>query len=444
MMDGEDTRPMDDREREHPDEGTIHAWLDGALDDGAARALAAHVASCPVCAERVAEARGLIAGASRIVSALDDVPSASGPAWGQAPVTPAAAATAASRGWRILRVTPARAAIAATVLVALGVSLTYERVAVDSQATRAVAERTIAPPTDAAASAPAGQAVPPGRDPLLDSAIARNIAKAQPPRAVEPAPGPALPVPTTAPTGVVADNAAPARVAAGRAAIRAERETGAGAPPDQLAGRPMGAARSANDRAMATAARVDTVATRAQAAAPSPAAGAVAAVAAVGAVAQPPRQFSLAQTPECYRVESANGVAATWGADALPLVVRVDSAGRGAVLTVAGQATGSQAMVTRAGADSLLLRLRRIGYEGTLALGAPGDARAGVMRSRPLETQLEQVVTTAVPAEEPSTARRRAAAAKRIPQAAPTAEARSAVTAAPAVPVVARRISCPG
>jgi hypothetical protein len=441
MMDGEDTRPMDDREREHPDEGTIHAWLDGALDDGAAHALAAHVASCRVCAERVAEARGLIAGASRIVNALDDAPSATGPAWGQAPVAPTGPTTAATpRGWRMLRVTPARAAIAATVLVALGVSLTYERVAVDSQATRAVAERADVQSTTAAASAPAAQMAPLRRDPLLDSAVARNIAKAQPPRAVEPAPGPALPVPTAAPAGAIADVAAPARVAAGRAAMRAERETGAGAAPDQLAGRAAGGARSANDRAMATAARVDTVATRAPAAAPSPAPGSV------GSVVQS-QPFRVAAMPECYRVESANGVAATWGADALPLVVRVDSAGRGVVLTVAGQATGSQAVVTRAGDDSLVLRLRRIGYEGTLALGAPGDARAGVMRSRPAESRLEQMVVTATPADEPSSARRRAPVAKQAPQAAQApaaAEARSAATAAPAVPVVARRISCPG
>jgi hypothetical protein len=164
-----------------------------------------------------------------------------------------------------------------------------------------------------------------------------------------------------------------------------------------------------------------------------------------GTVSAAAAQSSVVAMPpaaECYRVETANGIAATWGADALPLVVRVDSATRaGPVLTVAGQATGSQAVVTRTGADSLLLRLRRIGFEGTLALGAPGDARAGVMRSRPLQTQLEQLVVTG--ASEANVARRRAApapAAKTAPSAA-EAEAR---TAAPAVPVVARRVRCPG
>ena len=59
----------------HPDEGEIHAWLDGALDAAAAAGVEAHVAACPACAAAVAEARGLIAGASRILMALDGVPS---------------------------------------------------------------------------------------------------------------------------------------------------------------------------------------------------------------------------------------------------------------------------------------------------------------------------------------------------------------------------------
>lgn len=60
---------------QHPDEGTIHAWLDGALSAEESDALEAHVAGCAECAARVAEARGLVAASSRIVSALDHVPS---------------------------------------------------------------------------------------------------------------------------------------------------------------------------------------------------------------------------------------------------------------------------------------------------------------------------------------------------------------------------------
>jgi hypothetical protein len=59
---------------QHPDEGTIHAWLDGALSDEEAAAIELHVSECEECASSVAEARGLIAASSRIVSALDVVP----------------------------------------------------------------------------------------------------------------------------------------------------------------------------------------------------------------------------------------------------------------------------------------------------------------------------------------------------------------------------------
>jgi hypothetical protein len=58
----------------HLDEGTIHAWLDGALDAEQSRATEAHVQSCRQCADAVAEARGLVAASSRILGALDDVP----------------------------------------------------------------------------------------------------------------------------------------------------------------------------------------------------------------------------------------------------------------------------------------------------------------------------------------------------------------------------------
>ncbi len=75
---------------EHVDEGTIHAWLDGALaaDEGAR--IAAHIAGCASCAAAVAEARGLIAASSRILSALDDVPGGVIPRRGVDAAAPAA------------------------------------------------------------------------------------------------------------------------------------------------------------------------------------------------------------------------------------------------------------------------------------------------------------------------------------------------------------------
>lgn len=58
----------------HLDEGTIHAWLDGGLNAAQAAEVEAHVQSCADCSAKVAEARGLIAASSRILTALDDVP----------------------------------------------------------------------------------------------------------------------------------------------------------------------------------------------------------------------------------------------------------------------------------------------------------------------------------------------------------------------------------
>lgn len=56
------------------DDGMIHEWLDGELDSAKATELEALVTSSPVFAARVAEARGLLAASSRILSALDEVP----------------------------------------------------------------------------------------------------------------------------------------------------------------------------------------------------------------------------------------------------------------------------------------------------------------------------------------------------------------------------------
>ena len=117
---------MSEWDGEHPDEGTIHAWLDGALSVAESARLEMHVRACAECTATIAEARGLIAGASRVVGLLDATP---------APlIRPATTPTAGDGGtiWRILRVTPARASIAAVLLVALGITLTRDRVAKES------------------------------------------------------------------------------------------------------------------------------------------------------------------------------------------------------------------------------------------------------------------------------------------------------------------------
>jgi anti-sigma factor RsiW len=68
---------------EHLDEGTIHAWLDGALSADEAARVRRHVATCAECAAQVAEARGFVAGASRILSALDDAPAVVPTTWAE-------------------------------------------------------------------------------------------------------------------------------------------------------------------------------------------------------------------------------------------------------------------------------------------------------------------------------------------------------------------------
>jgi Ca-activated chloride channel family protein len=58
----------------HVDEGSVHAWLDGAFGADDAALIDAHVSTCAVCQAQVAEARGLLAGSARILGALDGVP----------------------------------------------------------------------------------------------------------------------------------------------------------------------------------------------------------------------------------------------------------------------------------------------------------------------------------------------------------------------------------
>jgi hypothetical protein len=58
----------------HPDEGLIHAWLDGELNPADAARVETLVANDAAWAAAAAEARGLIAASARIVGALDRAP----------------------------------------------------------------------------------------------------------------------------------------------------------------------------------------------------------------------------------------------------------------------------------------------------------------------------------------------------------------------------------
>lgn len=140
---------------QHPDEGIIHAWLDGALVPAESARIEAHVADCSQCAAAVAEARGLIAASSRIVGHLDAVPGN---------VIPVAGAATPVRKLWIRSTWPAL--IAASVLVAVGVVANRGRTSREAglkavtPASAGVQAPVVAPvthPTDAAANAPPPQ-----------------------------------------------------------------------------------------------------------------------------------------------------------------------------------------------------------------------------------------------------------------------------------------------
>lgn len=140
----------------HLDEGTIHAWLDGALDAAHARDAEAHVARCETCAAAVADARGLIAGASRILVALDDVPGGVIPKRTPMPKAP----SAPRRQWRAARWVTG---IAAALMLAVGVT-TWNRDAVKQEMTSTtMAVRAAPQPANdqAATSGPVSQSVSP-------------------------------------------------------------------------------------------------------------------------------------------------------------------------------------------------------------------------------------------------------------------------------------------
>ena len=148
---------------QHLDEGTIHAWLDGALPADESTGVEHHVAQCEECASLVAEARGMIAGASRIVSALDVVPGG---------VIPKSSRAKSSSGslWRSLRFTPSRAALAATLVIAASTVLTL----------RHDTPTKFVPAMPANAPAPIVSASPQPAAPVAEEARARQEAKAPP------------------------------------------------------------------------------------------------------------------------------------------------------------------------------------------------------------------------------------------------------------------------
>jgi hypothetical protein len=431
--------PMD--ATEHPDEGVIHAWLDDALSAAEAERLAEHVRTCADCQARVAEARGLIAGASRIVAALD-APAGTRPVWapgagsaGVAGEPPPAAAPGPQAGgslWRWLRVTPGRAALAATILVAVGITLTYDRTAVDSSPRSAISvvnpQRTDVPAATSAEGGPSEASKP--RDALLDSAVKRNLTIAQGQRTVGAAPGPAIPSappPTTtlqAPAGAAGE-----AVALGRSAEEERRE----APP-------VAADRARADVAGAVAAR-ETNAPSVRAAAPTSAPGVVGESQRAYDGAMMAKASSNAVARSCLLVESPDADA-RWADQPFPFVLAIEPGPAegprdAAVVTPAGGVTSLRAQWNPREGDSVTVRLRRIGYSGSIALSPGSGARSGVAISAAAPTNLEEAVVSSAPAGARAESRRAGA---------PSAAAQAAPAAGPPVrqlSVTARPTSCP-
>jgi anti-sigma factor RsiW len=157
---------------QHLDEGTIHAWLDGQLPAEKADEIVAHASECPECAAMIAEARGLVAASTRILTALDDIP---------AGVTPARSerARALIVGRRWYDRTDLR--VAAALLFVAGASLVVVRGGRESTPSRAMVTMV----DNAKSEAPVA----------LDTARGKSFGTEKPTdnRAVKPAPVPNTP-----------------------------------------------------------------------------------------------------------------------------------------------------------------------------------------------------------------------------------------------------------
>lgn len=129
---------------QHPDEGTLHAYIDGELAPTEAAMLEVHVRECVRCAATLAEARGHAAAASRVITTLDAAPASAATA---APTVVGAVAAPARRAVRppIFRLPYARAA--ALLLLVGGTAVVVERTGTLSRGTSTQAESLL---TDAA------------------------------------------------------------------------------------------------------------------------------------------------------------------------------------------------------------------------------------------------------------------------------------------------------
>lgn len=196
------------------DEGRVHAWLDGALPPDEAAQVEALVRDDAAWAAAAAEARGLIANASRLVRALDDgagaAASGDGPV-AASPTRPPRLTVVPGQGTRTLRLARRVGAIAAVLLVAV-----VGRMAWTNQSGTDVAPGATERVMQAKASPP-----PPAADAVTAKAPEKAPAKA-PEKAPEKAPAEAVSAASNAASPAVppGQDAAFASAAAGTVSTR--------------------------------------------------------------------------------------------------------------------------------------------------------------------------------------------------------------------------------
>jgi hypothetical protein len=329
-------------------------------------------------------------------------------------------------------VTPARAAIAATIIVAVGLTLTHERIAKESAVPGTLPAGHAEPRSGVAGGvATAAPEAPPSKDATLDSAVARNLSIAQGKPSMEAARTTAIPqAPAPGATPVEAAPVAMSEehVAAGRAAVQALRDTSAVAP----------------DKLRVGSAATDAASTRAadEVAALAPARKERQAMAQPmsEAVAKVSGYAAISGARSCYSLESTEG-GAMWGDQPLPLVVAVDSGPavgtRYATLTSGPTGAVVRAAWVRSAKDSVVITLQRVGMTGTIALGPDAGGRAGTASSGGIAAS-----GLAAAARTDERARAKSAAPSTEPNPAPATSMRRLPNAAP-LHVTLRPIACP-
>ena len=206
---------MTDR-HEHLDEGTVHAWLDGALPPDESQRVEVMAASCAECAAIVAEARGLVAASSRILASLDAVPGGVIPGSGdrdQLAALRARRAATSRRWWQDRRVV-----VAASLVFVAGVSSLVLRSPSGEMATSSF-ENT----TDSAV--PTSERSPVVAD-APTSPTAAAVREAARDMKAETSPPPAAPSPARTAQAAAADSSAVQKVAGAPSLARAPMVAG--------------------------------------------------------------------------------------------------------------------------------------------------------------------------------------------------------------------------